>query len=71
VLDDFGNDTIFDYVVADDSLTIRTTLDQAEMEAAATQDGADVVIDLGGGDSITILNATEADIEGDWNLVGT
>jgi len=40
-----------------------------ELQTATTQEGADVVIDFGNGDKITILNATEADVEGSWSIV--
>ncbi|WP_410056078.1 calcium-binding protein, partial [Roseobacter sp. HKCCA0434] len=58
-----GADTITDFAAGADILDLSGYgfADQAAMEAATVQDGANVVI-TSGTDSITVLNATRADV---------
>ncbi len=61
-----GDDTVTDFSVADDTLQLdETTTDftsAADVTAAASLSGGNLVIDLGGGDSLTLEGLSIADI---------
>jgi Ca2+-binding RTX toxin-like protein len=60
----FGNDVVTDFSVQDDSLQFWDTRfsDSAAVLAAATQVGADVVIDAGASGSVTLTGMSLADL---------
>ena len=66
-----GNDVVLDFQAGEDMLSISSNINDTGIETAddvaarATQVGANTVIDLGNGDSITLNNVDAEDIQDD------
>lgn len=62
----YGNDTITDFSVGEDRLMLANTetnfSDVAAVQAAATGQGNDLLIDLGGGDSLLLIGIAVGDL---------
>ncbi|MFC3051344.1 M10 family metallopeptidase [Kordiimonas pumila] len=63
-----GDDIITDFSEASDILDLSSTvtdfINAADVQAAATNSGSNVVIDLGGGDSLTLYGFSVSDLDG-------
>jgi Ca2+-binding RTX toxin-like protein len=66
-----GQDVVLDFTVGEDILDIAKNINgtsietAADVAATATQVGADTVIDLGGGNTITLQNVDVTDVQAD------
>ncbi|HCW68959.1 MAG TPA: hemolysin expression modulating protein, partial [Thalassospira lucentensis] len=66
-----GNDVVLDFQAGEDMLSISSNINDTGIEGAddvaarATQVGANTVIDLGNGDSITLNNVDAEDVQDD------
>ncbi|PKR54541.1 hemolysin expression modulating protein, partial [Thalassospira marina] len=64
-----GNDVVLDFQVGEDMLSISKGINDTDISSAddvaarATQDGANTVVDLGNGDSITLNNVDVDDVQ--------